>query len=79
MRLCQYKITKGPARGSRCETPLIATCSRSQPSQLVEWRGTEWTKKHPQMRNLYPEDEEQSDLCFYHQQKETKKRTGGQL
>ena len=78
MKLCQYRFTSEPARGQKCETPLIAICDRSKPSQPVEFRGQKWTKKHPQIISMYPEAEEQNNLCFFHQQKEVKDNIGGE-
>jgi DNA-binding Lrp family transcriptional regulator len=53
-----------------CGAPLIATCDRNKPSELVEYMGMGWTKTKPQLMWVYPTAEKQSDLCFYHQQKE---------
>lgn len=50
---------------SNCDQLLLATCNRSKPSELTEFKGTEWTKKKPQFMMLYPTAEEQSKLCSY--------------
>ena len=76
MKFCQYIITKGTSKGLRCGTPLIATCDRSQPSELTEFKGRDWTEKHPQTMMMYPEAEEQDNLCFYHKQKQIEDKIG---
>ncbi len=53
-----------------CGDALIATCDRTQKSELVEYAGQEDMKTKPQLMWMYPTAEEQSDLCFYHQQME---------
>lgn len=49
------------------DTPAIATCDRSKPSELVEFKGQMWTKKNPQKMMLYPTAKTQNNLCYWHQ------------
>ena len=49
----------------KCDQLLLATCDRSKPSELTEFKGIEWTKKNPQIMMLYPTAKEQSKLCPY--------------
>ena len=76
MNFCRYRFPNGPSRGEICGTPLIATCDRLKPSELTEFRGTEWIKKNPQKMMLYPTAEEQENLCFWHQRKHTEYKIG---
>ena len=59
--LIRYKLP----RCSICNQLLLATCDRSKPSELTEFKGIEWTKTKPQFMMLYPIAEEQSKLCPY--------------
>lgn len=52
-------------RCKECGQALIATCDRSKPSELVEFKGIKWTKGKPQFMMFYPTAEEQSKLCPY--------------
>ena len=52
-------------RCSTCNQLLVATCDRSKPSELVEFKGIEWTKKKPQFMWMFPTADEQSKLCLY--------------
>ena len=64
MRMCQ----------SCFDSPVIATCDRSKPSELVEFKGQMWTKKNPQKMMLFPTAKTQSKLCYWHQyQQEARK------
>jgi hypothetical protein len=76
MKFCKHIITRGPSRRLPCGEPLIATCDRSKLSSLIEFRGQEWTKKKLQRMNMYPEAEEQEDLCFWHQRKYIEDKIG---
>ncbi|MCK4330912.1 hypothetical protein KAX02_13865 [candidate division WOR-3 bacterium] len=76
MKFCKYRFTEGPLRGLTCDAPLIATCNRSKSSELIEFKGREWTKKKPQKMAMYPTAEEQSDLCFWHQRKDIRDKVG---
>ncbi|MDO9592990.1 MAG: hypothetical protein Q7I98_07360 [Erysipelotrichaceae bacterium] len=49
-----------------CGILLIATCDRTKPSELVEWKGQEWTKKKPQFMWMFPTAKKQDDLCYNH-------------
>ena len=69
MKFCKYRFTSGPIRGLICGEPLIATCDRSKPSELTEFKGIEYTKKNPQKMMIYPTAEKQDDLCFWHRKK----------
>ena len=50
-----------------CGDVLLATCDRTQKSELKEYMGQEWLKTKPQLMWMYSTAKEQSDLCFYHQ------------
>ena len=76
MKFCKYRFTEGPSRGQTCDTPLIATCDTSKPSEPTEFKGQDWTKKKPQMMAMYPTAEEQGDLCFWHQRKNIRDKVG---
>ena len=52
-------------RCSICNQVLIATCDRTKPSQLVEFKGRDGTEAKPQFMWLYPTAKEQSKLCPY--------------
>ena len=56
-----------------CGDAIIATCDRAQKSVLTEFMGQEWTKTKPQLMWMYPTEEKQSDLCFYHQGRKEKR------
>ena len=80
MNFCKYRLPAGPSRGLICGVPLIATCDRSKSSKPTEFKGIEWTKKNPQKMMMYPEADEQENLCFWHQKqkdiKDGKRKTG---
>lgn len=61
----EYLILYKLPRCSICNQLLLTTCDRSKPSEPVEWMGSLWTKKKPQVINFYPKVEEQSKLCPY--------------
>jgi hypothetical protein len=61
----EYLIRCELPRCRICNHPLIATCDRSKPSQLVHYKGREETKTKPQYMWVFPTAEEQSSLCPY--------------
>lgn len=61
----KYLVRCELPRCSMCSQLLIATCDKSKPSELVRFKGREWTKTKPQFMMFYPTAEEQSSLCPY--------------
>ena len=59
------RLIRDLPRCSFCESTLIATCDKSKPSQLTEFKGGEWTKTKPQFMRLFPTTKEQSKICPY--------------
>ncbi len=49
-----------------CGGELVLTCDRTKPSELVEWKGMEWSPQKPEMINFYPTAKEQEMKCHYH-------------
>ena len=65
MTKAEYLIMHKLPHCSNCNQLLTTTCDRDKPSELTEYKGIEWTEKHPQFMMLYPTAEEQSKLCPY--------------
>lgn len=64
MRTCQYRFPDGPLRGLRCGAEILTVCDRSEPSELVDWKGEIYKQKW-----MFPNaaKEKQPQLCYYHQ------------
>ena len=65
MTKAEYLIMRKLSHCSKCNQLLTITCDRSKPSELTEYKGLEWTEKHPQFMMLYPIRKKQSKLCPY--------------
>lgn len=51
-----------------CNSPVVATCDRTQKSELIPYKGESGLKTKPQFMWMYPTAKVQNKLCFYHQQ-----------
>lgn len=64
-KYAKYLIRCELPRCSLCDQLLLATCDRSKPSELTEFKGIEWIKTKPQFMRMFPVVDKQSKVCFY--------------